>query len=302
MRKICRYFVAAALSGTLLLFTFIFWGCAGCDNPFESTPEDQFKNEYGPIDFGPAWSPDGKTIAYSHVPQDSIEQSWGGTYQIWLIDADGTNKRFLTPGNSPDWSPDGQKIVYSDGRILIYDLNTRQISIVERYFKSVLPDWSPDGMTIAYTNSICSGDTCGVWFSSPDGSNKRYIIRYGGAPEWSPDNASVFYTLGYDEIWAYSVGDQSTRLIVDGPGFDIRFPAVSFDGKRLLWQNQMEAQAPQIWLKDLQTGTKKQLTVTGGQDPNWSPDGKQIVYTKYVPNGRIWIMNADGSSKRQLTY
>ncbi len=40
-----------------------------------------------------------------------------------------------------------------------------------------------------------------------------------------------------------------------------------------------------------------------GADLHWSPDGKYIVYTDVRQEyGRLFIMNADGSDKRQLTF
>ena len=50
----------------------------------------------------PAWSPDGRTIAYRNT-------------SIWAIDADGTNQRRLTADatGSPAWSPDGSKIAFN---------------------------------------------------------------------------------------------------------------------------------------------------------------------------------------------
>lgn len=47
----------------------------------------------------------------------------------------------------------------------------------------------------------------------------------------------------------------------------------------------------------------KQLTNTQGYSCDWSPDGSKIVYTdSRAVNGRLWIMNADGSNKDQLTF
>lgn len=62
-------------------------------------------------DFQPAWSPDGKTIAYIHG--DTTFESTG----IYLIDTNGTNKRILfssPSAYSPTWSPDGEWIAFSD--------------------------------------------------------------------------------------------------------------------------------------------------------------------------------------------
>jgi TolB protein len=49
----------------------------------------------------PAWSPDGRSIAFT------------GKDSIYIMNADGTNQRKLAAGSKPKWSPDGKFIVYS---------------------------------------------------------------------------------------------------------------------------------------------------------------------------------------------
>lgn len=47
----------------------------------------------------------------------------------------------------------------------------------------------------------------------------------------------------------------------------------------------------------------KQLTNTQAYSCDWSPDGTHIVYTdSRAGNGRLWIMEENGSNKRQLTF
>ncbi|MGB7062037.1 MAG: hypothetical protein WBF13_06750 [Candidatus Zixiibacteriota bacterium] len=47
----------------------------------------------------------------------------------------------------------------------------------------------------------------------------------------------------------------------------------------------------------------KQLASAGADYPAWSPDGEEIVYTDVRGEyGRLFIMKADGSDKRQLTF
>lgn len=52
----------------------------------------------------------------------------------------------------------------------------------------------------------------------------------------------------------------------------------------------------------------QKLTDYGAQDPTWTPDGK-IIYVHYnyykyhdTSNGTLWIMDADGSNKQQITF
>lgn len=49
----------------------------------------------------PSWSPDGKYIAWQH------------DWEVWIMNADGSNQKRLTDGERPSWSPDSKKIVFS---------------------------------------------------------------------------------------------------------------------------------------------------------------------------------------------
>ena len=62
-------------------------------------------------DWKPSWSPDGQRIAF--------QSSRDGNYEIYVMDADGSNPHRLTdhPADDwkPSWSPDGRHIAYGDG-------------------------------------------------------------------------------------------------------------------------------------------------------------------------------------------
>jgi WD40 repeat protein len=65
----------------------------------------------GAYDSAPAWSPDGRQIAF--------ESDQDGDMEIYVMDADGTNVRQLTDNTihdeGPAWSPDGQRIAFTSG-------------------------------------------------------------------------------------------------------------------------------------------------------------------------------------------
>ena len=97
-------------------------------------------------DYDPAWSPDGQRIAFAF-----------STIDIYVMDADGSNRRQLTqdpaPENQPAWSPDGTKIAFvRDNRELYVMESDGRLPrpLVSLPFAAEHPSWSPDGTHIVF--------------------------------------------------------------------------------------------------------------------------------------------------------
>ncbi|MFQ5710756.1 MAG: TolB family protein, partial [Candidatus Geothermarchaeales archaeon] len=102
----------------------------------------------------PAWSPDGRRIAFSSDRMESVD--------IWVVDADWGNLRRLTRDRStdswPTWSPDGSKIAFTSHRSGNYDIwvmdanGKNKVQLTTDPAWDMDPAWSPDGKKIAFTS------------------------------------------------------------------------------------------------------------------------------------------------------
>jgi dipeptidyl aminopeptidase/acylaminoacyl peptidase len=175
----------------------------------------------------PAWSPDGKQIAYS--------SSRDGNYEIWVENVDGTGTpRQITHtehteagvviNTSPSWSVDG-KIAYvsnkdnaSNDQREIYVANADGTGDPVRLttnpnFNNWAPEWSPDGKRIAFWR-VQSRETCGpcdreVYVmdgvdSDGDGNGDDQInvtndpaVDY--QPDWSPDGTQISFVSNRED-------------------------------------------------------------------------------------------------------
>ncbi len=241
-------------------------------------------------DFEPAWSPDGNTIAYVHG--DTINGQTG----IWLVDANGKNKRILysNPGAySPAWSPDNKWIAFScNAQIYKIRVDGTGLTQLTSEGRNFFPAWSPDGIWIAYDNTDCGSalepsppNSCGILIVRNEGTDRRFIAR-GRMPDWTTDGDFLVYIGLRSEIYLINLFDTSqvTRLTsfnqVNPYARDNRLPRYSPDGANL-----------------------KQLTRIQGYSCDWSPTGDWIVYTNSDTSfGGLWLIRNDGSQNHPLSY
>jgi len=109
----------------------------------------------------PAWSPDGKWIAYF--------SDESGEYALHLRSQDGTQVKKIALGEPPSffyepaWSPDSKKIAYTDKRLNVWYVDLAKgtpVKVDTNYFEapfhSLDPAWAPDSRWIAYTKQLPS--------------------------------------------------------------------------------------------------------------------------------------------------
>lgn len=276
-------------------------------------PRDDFVDEFpGPtVDCYPDWSPDGSTIVYDHLQCDVLSEStWVERPEssgLWLTSPDGTNRRmFWNHLVRPLWSPDGQWLFFVEGyapwRIRATDDSLARLPVdsTAKYYSVAC---SPDGNEIAVDRR--HGDTVGIWLMGLDGSSARYIVC-GGEPCWSPTSRLIAYSTEAT-IWVMDTNGTGCRKLYSGDG-GVGLPAFSPDGSKVAFGATAANGSGGLYVVDT-AGQNLKLLTRDGSCASWSPDGRQIVFVGFaggaggsLPAGNLYIMNADGSGRRQLTF
>jgi len=194
----------------------------------------------------PRWSPEGRTIAFT--------SNRSGRYQIYVMDADGSNVRQVTKGEhdaiEEGWYPDGKRLAYTEQRkkmigrsyaLWTVDLASGATTRLLPDFdgSSALPDFSPAAPLLAFTGKRTMG-----WdaFRADISTGGIIPLTEGGKacrPRFSPDGAQIAYVSstadGKGDIWLMnSDGGAKERLTERPETFDY-FPAWSLDGKWIVF-------------------------------------------------------------------
>jgi Tol biopolymer transport system component len=224
------------------------------------------------LDEAPAWSPDGRRVAFSRTPDR------GHSYEIDVMTAKGARPRALTHGGYaqfPSWAADGSRIVFSASG--------------GRFGRSTDPSCAPN-----------------LWTMRPDGSGLSRLVRAGVEPAYSPDGRRIAFVRpdARDRPWMYIVGSSGRGVRRVGVG---DHPSWSPDGRYVVVQRGVGLnQFADLWLLRVSDGRATRLTHTptvSEQGPAWSLDGHWIAFSM-VRRGvqDIYAIPAFGGSLRAITH
>lgn len=235
----------------------------------------------GVSDWAPAWSPDGKSLAFARSTDGRR------SIHVYVMRADGSGVRQVTHGRfdgSPAWSPDGRWIAYrSMGGIRIMRPNGTGSRAVRgtgvtaaRYTSSYgeFPSWTPNGrLSYAFHSEISSdwpascrlsSAHCGwVVTADRDGRHRRPVLR-GRDAHWSADGRMIVFTPSNGGV-AILTGGKRHLL---GRGYRANWSA---DGTRIVYARLgMTVAGDAIWIMDA-NGRNAHRIMNGATDPAWRP-------------------------------
>ena len=210
----------------------------------------------------PAWSPDGRRIAYV-----SFEQ---GRPSIWVQEVFTGRRERITdyPGinGAPVFSPDGRRMAMTlskDGNpdIFVLDLGTRELKPLTRHGAiDTEPAWSPDGREIVFT-------------SDRGGSPQIYRM-----PATGGDPVRLTFEGGYNASATYSPDGRRLALVTrDGEAYRIGVLELGNRSLRIVSEGRLD------------------------ESPSFAPNGSMIIYgSRAGGRGVLAAVSTDGRVRQRL--
>jgi TolB protein len=226
-------------------------------------------------DYMPAWSADGRKIAYTSYP--------GSNAILYMLEVyEGKRHEVYSEGTSfaPAFSPDGKRMVFCSqeegGNSEIYLATSEGKGIRRLTFNKATdtaPCWSPTSRQIAFTSD--RGGTPQIYTMDAEGSNVTRVSfggTYHDAPAWSPVGDNLAYVSRVDQIFDIYVLNLRTKQIIKLTEGNARneSPCWSPDGRHLIFSSNLTG-TNQLYSIDYDGGNLRRLTSQGENKlPDWS--------------------------------
>lgn len=272
----------------------------------------------------PVWHPNGQLLGFNHTPLAGIGRN-GNAPCYWYFyspKSDSTGFYIMNKNGSgfkritsyrlecPAWSPDGNWLAFNLGphiykmRYSVNGFDTSNMIQLTTIGANFFPSWTINSDTLYFDSNVATnGQGYYVWKMASYGSGKIGFPNTGRQPFVAVDNKVYYIGLQAEVYKMDKDGANKTQITTDGnlngTSSDKTLP--KFYNGSIYYQ--------QIGLIRF-TGNNSRTTIGGIPCITYdiSING-EIVYSKFdyglnyeKQKGALWIMNADGSNNRQLTF
>lgn len=223
--------------------------------------------------------------------------------------------------NEADISPDGEHVVYTVQRIdegsekkyanlwIVPAAGGEPYQFTVGDHVDSMPRWSPDGMQIAFLSNRVNEKQSQLFIISFEGGEARQLTELKGqfgSIVWSPDGEKVLCQFRKKDEEAIEREQDEAKEKLGVVSRHVTRPFYKLDGEGYLPDERWH-----LWVVNVKSGQAKQITegdVYDEKEPNWSPDGKEIVFLSNHAEQPdlepelvdIFILPAEGGEARKI--
>jgi Tol biopolymer transport system component/DNA-binding winged helix-turn-helix (wHTH) protein len=262
-------------------------------------------------DFDPAFSPDGKRIAF-------VRGADGAARNIYVMDMDGGNQTQLTTFSrlifGLSWTGDGKYIVYSSdvgGTASLWRVPVSGGTPTRLPFgtdNAYTPAVSRDGGRLAYSQGSSTWSLMRLDLKSPKQPGAKLVssTEQDSAPQFSHDGRHVAFQSwrsGTQEIWISNSDGTGPQRMTSFDGPITGSPSWSPDDHRITFDSRQNDRS-HIFVMNANGGTPAAMTSGDYNDivPSWSNDGKWIYFgSRRNDSWQIWKVSIENRELKQVT-
>jgi hypothetical protein len=217
-----------------------------------------------------------------------------GSFRLVWVDKQGAATPLeLAPAAYHEFriSPDGNRVALLNGLsgnadIWIYDFTRHANTRLTFTGNNAAPVWSSDGKDIFYTSFDPTGRSSTVYRKPVDGSREADVVATPGGRSYvawlSKDGTTAVLDFvnpgpGMADVVKMPLQPNARPSPIVNDRADTYGSSVSPDGRWVAYHSD-ETARPEIYVRDMAGSGRWQVSATGGEEPHWSKDGRELYF------------------------